>query len=121
MLVSQRLTMGTIGADSNPQAAGGWARPTRPRYAPGAEWRVVDIRHRRTMARSARQVSALSDLPSSFSAMGENWRAAKSVAPLGRASPGRWASEHGSRYPDLVPTHHSEDDKYCSIASSIFT
>jgi transposase len=48
------------------EAAGRWARPTVARYASGAERRILGFAHRRSLARSAASLSALSDLSSSL-------------------------------------------------------
>jgi transposase len=62
------------------EAAGRWARPAVARYASGAERGILGFAHRRSLARSAASLSALSDLSSSLSTVAA-FRAAHTTAP----------------------------------------
>src|SRR5712692_1811970 len=59
-----RRSMGGSGTALPSQAAGRWARPAVARYARGAERCILGFTHRRSLARSAASLSALSDLSS---------------------------------------------------------
>jgi transposase len=62
------------------EAAGRWARPTMARHASGAGRRILGFAHRRSLARSAASLSALSDLSSPLPTVAA-LRAAHPTAP----------------------------------------
>ena len=59
-----RRPVGVAGTAVSSQTTERWARPTVARYAGGAERCLLGFTHRRSLARSASSLSALSDLSS---------------------------------------------------------
>src|SRR5271156_6065731 len=66
------------------QAAGRWPGPAVARHARGAQRRVVDFAHRRSLARPASSLSALANLSSAFPAVGALRHAHALAAETGR-------------------------------------
>jgi transposase len=76
--------MGGSGTAFPSEAAERWTRPTVARHASGAERRVLDFTHRRSLARSAHSLSALSNLSSTLPTVAAFWAAHSVAAETGR-------------------------------------
>jgi transposase len=66
------------------QTAGGWAGTAVAGYARGAEWRLLGLAHRRSMARSASSLSSLSNLSSPLPTVAALRAAHPTAAETGR-------------------------------------
>ena len=83
-LGGKRFTVGSIVADSGAEATGRWERAPAGGYASGAERGVMDSGDRGAVAGDARQVPAVSNLPSAVSAVGAGRVAGEGVEEVGR-------------------------------------
>src|ERR1700691_523753 len=79
-----RRSVGVSGAAVSSEAAKRWARPTVARHPCGAERRLLDFAHRRSLARSACSLSALSNLSSTLSTVAALGAAHSVAAETGR-------------------------------------
>src|SRR6202161_2698630 len=79
-----RRSVGVSGAAVSSEAAKRWARPTVARHPCGAERRLLDFAHRRSLARSACSLSALSNLSSTLSTVAALGAAHSVAAQTGR-------------------------------------
>src|ERR1700674_3400502 len=59
-----RRPMGVARTAVSSQTSRGWTGPTVAGYARGAKWRLLDLAHRGSLARSAKSLSSLSNLSS---------------------------------------------------------
>src|SRR5579863_4362561 len=72
------------------QATSRWSRSALARCASRDEWHSLGFAHRRSLARSARPLSALSDLSSPLSAVAARWHLDPAVASARRRPAGAW-------------------------------
>src|ERR1700719_4290075 len=78
-----RRPMGGARSTISSAAAVRWTWPTLARHARRGPWGALGLAHRRSLARSAESLSALSDLSSPLSALAAFWRAV-AIAPKTR-------------------------------------
>jgi transposase len=94
-LGTQRRAVASGRADLAAQAEARRQRAAARRYPFSASWRAVDSGHRGAVAGDAQEIPAVSDLPSTLSAVGAVWKVGEGVAKAGPATAGGGPLESG--------------------------